>query len=163
VVSLSGLATTYCNYDGTNYSINILPQGGVLTGAGIVGETFNPFLAGIGTHIIRYEFLSTNGCYDSEDLVVEVTNCNSVNDFDLGNITVYPNPFSNSFKIETTKGNLNALQVYLFDALGRNIAAQVLVENQYIKVTPIENIASGLYYLNLVNETTNTRISLQKF
>ncbi len=163
VVSLSGLATTYCNYDGTNYSISITPQGGELSGAGIVGETFNPFLAGIGTHIIRYEFLSTNGCYDSEDLVVEVANCNSVNDFDLGNITVYPNPFSNSFKIETTKGKLNTLQVYLFDALGRNIAAQVLVENQYIKVTPIENIASGLYYLNLVNETANTRISLQKF
>ena len=162
-VSLSGLNATYCNYDSTYYSITVLPQGGELTGAGIVGETFNPFLAGIGTHIIRYEFLSANGCYDSEDLVVEVANCNSVEDFSLGNITVYPNPFSNSFTVTTTQGNLNTLQVYLFDALGRNIAAEVLAGKQSIKVTPLENIASGLYYLNLINETANTRISLQKY
>jgi hypothetical protein len=163
VVSLSGLETTYCNYDGTNYSITILPQGGELSGAGIVGETFNPFSAGIGNHIIRYEFLSANGCYDSEDLVVEVANCNSLNDLNLGNVVVYPNPFSNSFKIETTQGNLNTLQVYLFDALGRNIAAEIIAENNTIEVIPTQPIASGLYYVNLVNENTSAKISLQKF
>ncbi len=163
VVSLSGLATRYCNYDGTEYNVTILPQGGVLTGAGIVGEKFNPFLAGVGNHIIRYEFLSANGCYDSEDIIVEVANCNSVNDFSLGNVVVYPNPFSNSFKVETAKGNLNTLQVYLFDALGRNIAAEIIVENNTIEVIPTQQIASGLYYLNLVNESANTKIALQKF
>jgi hypothetical protein len=120
-------------------------------------------LAGIGNHIIRYEFLSANGCYDSEDIVVEVANCNSVNDFNLGSVVVYPNPFSNSFKIETTQGNLNTLQVYLFDALGRNIAAEIIVANNTIEVIPTQPIASGLYYVNLVNENTSAKISLQKF
>ncbi|MDB4835255.1 gliding motility-associated C-terminal domain-containing protein [Cyclobacteriaceae bacterium] len=43
-------------------SLNPSPSGGVFTGAGIVGDDFDPSVSGIGIHTITYSFLGANGC-----------------------------------------------------------------------------------------------------
>ena len=52
--TFSGLNVTYC----TNDSINVLtgdPEGGIFSGPGIEGNTFNPAIAGPGIHTITYD------------------------------------------------------------------------------------------------------------
>ena len=55
VVSFSGLKTYYCMKD-TVVNLSLSPASGTLTGQGLNGNTFNPKLAGSGTHTITYTF-----------------------------------------------------------------------------------------------------------
>lgn len=163
VVSVSGLINRYCVADEANYDIVLLPQGGSLTGAGIIGQIFNPSLAGEGTHIIRYEFLSANGCYDSEDVVVEVVNCNSVTDLSLGKVTVYPNPFSNNFTVAVENTNLNDVQVNLYNTLGSKVNIEVTISNNVMEIKPLSELSNGLYIINIVSASGAVNSSIQKF
>lgn len=71
VVSLTGLASTYC----LNSDVVILtgtPALGTYSGPGVTGGTFDPAAAGVGTHTIRYEF--NNGtCIGFDEVEVTVT------------------------------------------------------------------------------------------
>ena len=71
VVSISGLATSYC-INATSLTITGIPSGGTFTGNGIVGNTFNPVFAGLGTHSIIYAFTDINGCSNSDTQSVVV-------------------------------------------------------------------------------------------
>jgi hypothetical protein len=48
------------------------PIGGTFSGQGVVGNTFNPLLAGVGSHEVVYSVTFTNGCvgYDTITVVV---------------------------------------------------------------------------------------------
>lgn len=65
------------------------PAGGVYSGTGVVGNTFNPAMAGVGNHIITYVFTNNVGCSNeaSNTIVVypaysilqpTIQNCDSV-------------------------------------------------------------------------------------
>jgi hypothetical protein len=61
-LTFSGLATQYCI---TNPAATLtgFPAGGAFTGAGISGNTFNPATAGLGSHIITYQYTNpSTGC-----------------------------------------------------------------------------------------------------
>lgn len=49
----TGLSENYCSNSGTSILTGI-PSGGVFSGPGIMGNVFNPAVAGLGTHIIYY-------------------------------------------------------------------------------------------------------------
>lgn len=38
------------------------PAGGAFSGPGVTGNTFDPAAAGVGSHVITYTFVDTNGC-----------------------------------------------------------------------------------------------------
>lgn len=52
-VSFSGLAASYCINDGP-VTLSGQPAGGTFSGPGMVGDSFDPSLAGFGTHTITY-------------------------------------------------------------------------------------------------------------
>ncbi len=53
--------------------VNLLPGNGVYSGAGISGNNlFNPAVAGVGRHLIRYTFTGTNGCTNFKEMHVVV-------------------------------------------------------------------------------------------
>ncbi len=47
-------------------------SGGVWSGTGVNGNTFEPLVAGVGTHKIYYEYLDINGCYYVDSLNIRV-------------------------------------------------------------------------------------------
>jgi len=59
--------------DATPISLNGgSPEGGVYSGNGVTGTTFDPAAAGVGTHTITYTYTDGNGCVssDSKDITV---------------------------------------------------------------------------------------------
>jgi len=60
-------------------------NGGTWSGDGVTNNSFDPGLAGVGNHIIRYEITDANGC----------------SDFDEVTITVMPSPATNINPIKT--------------------------------------------------------------
>jgi len=41
------------------------PQGGIYSGPGVYGNIFYPSVAGVGTHLISYSYIDSNGCGDT--------------------------------------------------------------------------------------------------
>ena len=46
--------------------------GGKWAGEGVVNNSFNPLLAGVGNHLIRYDITNNNGCTDSDQITITV-------------------------------------------------------------------------------------------
>ncbi|MFM9985833.1 MAG: choice-of-anchor V domain-containing protein, partial [Flavobacteriales bacterium] len=67
----SGLVTSYCS-DSEPVDIVLNSPGGTLAGDGISGTSFNPQIAGPGSHTITYTITTWEGCSDSESFVVNV-------------------------------------------------------------------------------------------
>ena len=70
VVSYGTLAAAYC-VDASPVLLTVSPAGGFFTGP-ITGNTFNPSLAGVGTHVITYQYTNGNGCANSYSQTVIV-------------------------------------------------------------------------------------------
>jgi len=57
------------------------PVGGIFSGAGVSGNTFDPSVAGVGTHTITYSYTNNNGCTATGTATITVDACN----FSVGN------------------------------------------------------------------------------
>ncbi|MEO6488727.1 MAG: hypothetical protein ABIO04_02210 [Ferruginibacter sp.] len=78
VVSFTGLASSYCSSSGV-VTLSGSPSGGTFTGPGISGNTFNPALAGTGTHNIIYSYISpSTNCSNSMSQPVTVNDCSNI-------------------------------------------------------------------------------------
>ena len=65
VVTFNGLNPGYCLANPPSALMGN-PAGGVFTGAGVIGNTFDPSLAGTGTHTVAYSYTDANGCGGSD-------------------------------------------------------------------------------------------------
>ncbi|HTO36941.1 MAG TPA: gliding motility-associated C-terminal domain-containing protein, partial [Brumimicrobium sp.] len=70
VVSIDPVADLCINNDLITLSGN--PVGGTFSGVGINGNNFDPSIAGIGTHIITYDYTDGNGCENSSTTTIVV-------------------------------------------------------------------------------------------
>lgn len=59
--SFTGLASTYCTTDAPATLTVTGTPGGVFSGPGVSGNTFNPATAGVGTHIVKYKVSAQQG------------------------------------------------------------------------------------------------------
>ena len=60
------------------------PSGGIFIGEGVIGNSFHPEIAGVGSKLISYEFTNSNGCKNSASSTILVYPSTPVviNDFD---------------------------------------------------------------------------------
>ncbi|KAB1063343.1 T9SS type A sorting domain-containing protein, partial [Salibacter halophilus] len=72
------LDTSLCESADTLLLSGGTPQGGVFSGNGVTGNTFNISQAGLGTTVVQYEFTDSNGCLNSDSGTVEVLSNPSV-------------------------------------------------------------------------------------
>jgi len=68
---ISGLSATYC-IDAASVTLTGTPSGGTFSGTGISGNTFDPALAGEGTHTITYDYNDGGVCFYTSSLPVIV-------------------------------------------------------------------------------------------
>ncbi|GIV34153.1 MAG: hypothetical protein KatS3mg031_1688 [Chitinophagales bacterium] len=85
-VSFTGLNPDYCITQ-PGSALTGLPAGGTFSGPGVGGNTFVPFLAGVGTHVVSYHYVAPNGC----DATASQTTI--VNDQPVITFVISPNTF----------------------------------------------------------------------
>ena len=71
VASISGINASYC-ISAAAVMVTGNPAGGVFSGSGMSGNTFDPAIAGVGQHTIIYDFNAGSGCVDSDTFTVTV-------------------------------------------------------------------------------------------
>lgn len=65
--------------DASNISLPGMPLGGIWSGNGVISALFSPINAGVGTHTLVYSYTDVNGCYNSDNLLVQVNSCTVIN------------------------------------------------------------------------------------
>jgi hypothetical protein len=80
----------------------------------------------------------------------------SIEDFNLSNIKIYPNPIADSFKIENLS-NSNIKSIELYDFSGKKIKVFSISENY-----EINDLSSGVYFIKIKTERTETNRKLIK-
>ncbi|OFY50701.1 MAG: hypothetical protein A2W85_01475, partial [Bacteroidetes bacterium GWF2_41_31] len=92
------------------------PTGGTYTGDGVVGNTFDPALAGAGSHEITYTYSNSFGCTNQSSLFLFVDVCLGVSEKESG-LLVYPNPVSDNLMVKMLD-NSSMQQLTLTNMLG---------------------------------------------
>lgn len=118
-VSISStMPANFCAADGAYNLTDGVPAGGVWTGTGVLGNTFNPTLAGVGTYVLTY----TNCGGNTAQTTVVVNPCVGITENGhLSNaVAVYPNPVNEKLTIETT-ATFGASFVVVYDANGSRV------------------------------------------
>ena len=125
MVGFTNINATYCAFD-QNYNLQPFPLGGILSGAGTNGTTFNPYEAGPGLHTLSYnisgtcavQFLQNVTVFSFVDVVLEVPKllfCKGDSPQQL-NVTTYG-------------GTISGIGVYVEHADGRISYNQSLVNS----------------------------------
>ena len=65
-------STSFCVNAGAQTLSGGLPTGGIYSGTGVTGTSFDPQVAGMGTHVIVYSYTDGNGCAASAIDSIEV-------------------------------------------------------------------------------------------
>lgn len=143
----------------SNYTVNDSPQtllgapsGGVFIGPGINGDSFDPNVAGIGSHGISYVFLDGNGCVGAYSLCTDVslTVGGGNNDLDQLDVSVYPNPSTGAYALSMPDNLVgSAYSIHAYD--GGIIDAGVI--NKRLFMVNIEAQSAGNYLLSIQTPT----------
>ena len=89
---------------------------------------------------------------------VQYTQPLSVDDFDMSNVTLYPNPVKNNFNIKGLEDR--SCQLQIFTAQGR----LVMTENNFNSNDSVstENLSNGLYFVKLASDNSSKTIKFIK-
>jgi hypothetical protein len=169
VVNALPTVTTTLNFspicfDDANAALTGTPVGGSWSGNGVSGTTFDPSVAGNGTHQIIYTYTDANGCTNTASQPVQVDPCVGITEeVQQDMFALFPNPNSGTFTVQFFTNNDGAL-IEIVDATGKVVAVQnenFVTVGQSVLVTT-ENLATGLYSVRVTqgNETSVKRVSI---
>jgi hypothetical protein len=111
---LFDFADTLCQYAGNQHLCYASPAGGIYSGLGVSGVTFDPMVAGVGRHQILYNYTDSNSCQTTLSdtvLVVPAILTGIAQNAETVQVMIYPNPSSGSISLTSTVA-LNLISIY---------------------------------------------------
>ena len=153
VISFTAPAVT-CVSD-ASFTLSAGPVGGVFSGPGVGGTTFNPSAAGVGPKTVTYT-ATNNGCQSSIGRVILVNECAerhlTLDQYPA--IQVFPSPNNGRFSIRLNTDLYTKLNIKIFNSAGQMVRSQIANGLTFGSVIPLDitNQASGTYHLFLSND-----------
>ena len=146
-VSLAPLSSnTMCVID-PSVTLVGSPSGGSYSGPGVVSNKFDPSVAGAGTFVLQYTYTNTSGCSASASRTVNVDVCTGIEDFDISNLSIYPNPTRDIITISLNSSVIGTGSLQLFNSVGQLITSQKITEAN--STLDLQNWANGIYILKI--------------
>jgi hypothetical protein len=152
IVTLGGNADTLCSNSALTTLTGGSPIGGIYSGNGVLGNTFNPTTAGVGLHSITYIFSDSHHCTNTASENILVIVCTDVeelpNDY---SIEIYPNPASDQLFIETS--GIPVIEINIYNITGS------LVSNirQPLNRIDVSQLAEGVYIAEMKTKEASAR------
>lgn len=136
------------------------PSGGVFSGPGVTGNTFNVSNFDQGTTVdVAYDYTDPNGCSGSTTIAIYLELCGNVEEGTLADVSIYPNPNNGQFEI---KGLEIGQPLLIYDNTGRMVYnKQVSQEKMSIDV---QQLATGNYLLvtTISGKTGSKKLVIQR-
>ena len=132
-------------------TLSAIDSGGVWTGTGVSGDSFDPTAAGAGYHVVYYTISGI--CGDMDSITINVEFCTGMNtNANEHDLQVFPNPASQSVRLLYDSDQTSGFVVQLLDNLGKIVLTEST--NSSTAVLDISNLSSGVYFIK-VNESNN--------
>jgi hypothetical protein len=149
---VGGIADSLCVTDSTKV-LNFGNVNGNWSGTGIVGNTFNPTIAGVGTHTITYTETYACGSSTIEGNVrVDACLVGVLNKSKIANVTIAPNPNNGTFTITTP-----TFATYtIVNELGQSL--HTFTTNASASTVTISNLNTGVYFIKNNANATHQKI-----
>lgn len=140
-----GALDTVCVDDAAFTLTEGSPSGGTYggTGVSIVSDEFSPSAAGVGSHVLTYEYTDGNSCTASATSTIVVESCAGLEAISMESVVLYPNPASNVISVS---GVENIIEIQVMDLSGN------IVATEKSNVISVEALSTGMYLLNIVSE-----------
>jgi PKD repeat protein len=138
-----GTLDTLCDYNPAITLSQGTPAGGTYSGTGVSGTSFDPAVAGLGTHTITYNYTDGTGCSASATSNIVVDACAKVDELDLNSISIYPNPAS---EIITLTSSAKIVEVRILDLSGKELGSY------NSNVISVDHLSNGTYVLSIQTE-----------
>ena len=129
------------------------PVGGVWSGVGVSGNTFNAAIAGLGVKTITYTVNNSFGCSGTKFLDVTVMDCLERHNVLKGALRIYPNPTTGQFNIRFLTDVYKEFSMNVLDAKGAVLKNYKFTGLVYGSIIPIDlrSLPSGYYTLEAYN------------
>ena len=149
---------TICTSNGSQTLTGGSPAGGIYSGTGVSGSSFDPATAGPGSHTLTYAYTDGNGCSNTSDASIVVLGCAGLETNGENTVEVYPNPFTDMITITHLP---EASKISLYNAWGQEIESRMVTENNWIMHT--SHLSPGMYFLSVqTTQGTVTRRIIKK-
>jgi hypothetical protein len=110
------------------------PENGTYSGPGIIGTSFHPALAGVGTHAIAYTIIDGNGCVNSDTSYINVYEDATIFDFDGFNFSFAPNPAIDFIEVVIN----NPIEFQILDIRGSIVYENQLLETGFLNLKTLQ-------------------------
>jgi hypothetical protein len=140
-----GALSDVCDYSAAFSLTGASPAGGSYSGTGVTGGSFDPSVAGVGTHTITYDYTDSNGCAGSAVQDINVGECLDLPEITTADIVVYPNPTLTLVNVYAQGALINTVKMY--DGSGRLVAEYNEIAEKV--VVDLSQMARGVYHLEI--------------
>jgi hypothetical protein len=124
--------------------LDAIPAGGVFSGSGVTGSTFNASSLGAGTYSVKYTYADSNNCSADVTVSMLVDICEGISGKSFApGMVAFPNPADDALNI-TNAANSN---VEIMDASGR-IVLKTSLTSDAAKLD-VSTLARGMYILTV--------------
>lgn len=131
------------------FTLNASPEGGSFIGNAVHNNQFSPELAGLGEHIITYNYPLNNGCTASKEMVINVSTNVSIMDINnILNVQIAPNPFNQNTIISFENDERISHTLEIYDAMGKKVRTYTPTNENFFEVEK-ENLSNGVYIYKL--------------
>ncbi|MEA3445458.1 MAG: T9SS type A sorting domain-containing protein, partial [Bacteroidota bacterium] len=129
------------------------PSGGIYTGTGVVANSFDPALAGLGEFWVNYTFADTiTACTGKDSTLIKVYDPIGIEELKNSKVKLYPNPGTGDFILTGT--NLKSVQV---KTLSGKLIKEVAIKDRSEVHFNLTEQAKGIYFVHIVNEDAQIR------
>ncbi len=148
VTVLTFTDTTCVNY--SNVTLAGAPAGGTFSGSGVTGASFDPAVAGVGTHVVTYAYTDANGCSNTATTSIVVDACVGLGESAINSIRVFPNPTNTVINVASTREDIAV--VVLTNSVGEVVAR--------VRGTQLDasQFANGLYFVTAIFEDGSSAV-----
>jgi hypothetical protein len=159
--SISGVDGLYWHTD-QPILVVLNPPGGILTGTGVLGNTFNPQVAGVGTHTLQYVY-SFGGCTRSTSFQTEVRFDSSVIIYNT-QISILNNS-SQQPRLSVVSNKASHVELMIHNSVGQLLSKRKVGINRGSNIIDLEmsQWSKGVYLLDVVYELDGQRKTFKLF
>lgn len=156
-VSLALSSTLVCTSDSI-VNLTGTPTGGIFSGTGVTGNSFDPSAPGTGTFVISYNYTDGNSCTNADGKTITVNVCTGISELSNSVFMIYPNPTNGTFYIDYDTAINGSVDIEVFDAIGKLILTQSSTTN-HTNIS-LEHFSKGIYHVRLKNKQSYSVIRL---
>ncbi len=149
--SAPGGDTAYCN-NGSAVTLTGIPSGGIFSGLGMTGNTFNPNGLTNGIDTIQYFYTDSLGCSNSTTNYFSISTCVGMGNINaLSEVKIFPSPNNGQFNLSFQSVKFQMIEIEISNAYGQiqfQKSLNVSIGKSEQKIN-LNHIVPGVYHYTI--------------